>query len=176
MKLAIEGNVKGAHRQHSKQDATSDGARHLGEFDQSQVGVRRVDVDHHVANGIVRLQVLRRDVDAVVGEDLVDYLQHARHVAADVQQRCLPGWAGSATSGKLTDDVDVSLSLYFTSFSATSTPKFSCASIVEPPTCGVRIDVVELPQWRLEHVLVAAWLGRKNVERRTQQLLLTQGR
>ena len=33
------------------------------------------------------------------------------------------------------------LSLYLTSFSATSTPMFSCASTVEPPTCGVKITL-----------------------------------
>ena len=56
-------------------------------------------------------------------------------------KRCFPGCAGRATSGKLTEDVDVPLSLYLTSFSATSIPMFSCASSVDPPTCGVKITL-----------------------------------
>src|SRR6218665_869493 len=56
-------------------------------------------------------------------------------------KRCLPGWAGSATSGKLTDEVLVPLSLYLTSFSATSRPILACASTVEPPIWGVRITL-----------------------------------
>ncbi|MCY1239290.1 hypothetical protein D9M72_520780 [compost metagenome] len=56
-------------------------------------------------------------------------------------RRCLPGCAGSATSGKLTDEVEVPLSLYLTSFSATSSPMLACASMVEPPMCGVRITL-----------------------------------
>ena len=35
----------------------------------------------------------------------------------------------------------VPLSLYLTSFSATSTPMLACASMVEPPTCGVKITL-----------------------------------
>ncbi len=55
--------------------------------------------------------------------------------------RCLPGCAGSATSGKLTDVMELPLSLYLTSFSATSRPMLACASMVEPPMCGVRITL-----------------------------------
>ncbi len=54
-------------------------------------------------------------------------------------RRCLSGWAGSATSGKLTEVMLVPLSEKVTSFSDTSTPMFSWASRVEPPMCGVRM-------------------------------------
>src|SRR5690606_40972847 len=43
-------------------------------------------------------------------------------------RRCLPGCDGRATSGKLTEDTEVPLSLYLTSFSATSRPMLAWAS------------------------------------------------
>ena len=57
------------------------------------------------------------------------------------RMRFWPGWAGRATSGKFTAEVVVPLSLYLTSFSATSRPMLAWASMVEPPTCGVRMTL-----------------------------------
>lgn len=56
-----------------KKNAAADGTRHLREFGQRHVRVSRIHVDHHIANSLVGLQVLRGDVDVVVGKHLVDF-------------------------------------------------------------------------------------------------------
>src|SRR5690554_3246589 len=66
-----------------------EGVLHLAQGVQGLGAVGLVDVDHHVADLLVGLQVLAGDVDVVLGEHAVDLGEHARHVVMDVQQAVL---------------------------------------------------------------------------------------
>src|SRR5690606_34614386 len=70
----------------SEQYAAADGAVDVLQLLQRQVGVLLVHVDDDVADLLVGLQELAADVDAIVGEDLVDLAHHTRNVVVDVQQ------------------------------------------------------------------------------------------
>ena len=52
------------------------------------------DIDHHIADPGIGLQVLTGDIDALFGEDRVDGGEHAGLVAMDVQQAALAGMLG----------------------------------------------------------------------------------
>ena len=119
-------------------------------------GRGRVQVDHHIAQLVAGLQVLRGDVD-------VQAVQNTWLMADSTpgwlrwmcRMRCLPRCAGSATSGKLTDEGAGAVVAVATSFSATSRPMLACASWVEPPIWGVMMTLSSPRSWRLELVLVA---------------------
>ena len=53
----------------------------------------------------------------------------------------VPPWPGKDTSGKLTAESVEPLSEYLANLLATSKPMFSCASLVLPPMCGVKITL-----------------------------------
>ena len=77
--------------------------RHLRQLLQRHLRRLRIDVDHHVADLRVGLQVLRRDVDAVLA-------RRRSLICASTpgtlrwmcSRRCLPACSGSDTSGKFT--------------------------------------------------------------------------
>lgn len=56
-----------------KQHAAANGALHFQQLFQRQFTVGFVDVDHHVADVFLGLQVLTTDVNTVRGKDLVDF-------------------------------------------------------------------------------------------------------
>ena len=68
-----------------KKHATADGAAYFGEFGQRHSGVSRIDVNDNITNVFMGLQVLRCDVDTVVGKNLVDFRKNTGYVAVDVQ-------------------------------------------------------------------------------------------
>ena len=53
------------------------------------LAVSFVDIDDHVADVIVGLQVLAGDVNAVFGQYAVNLRQYARHVVVNMQQTVL---------------------------------------------------------------------------------------
>ena len=69
-----------------------------------------VDIDDHVADATVGLQVLRRDVDASSLRTLLISDITPGTFSWMCSRRCLSGWAGNATSGKLTEVMVVPLS------------------------------------------------------------------
>src|SRR5690554_6100538 len=73
----------------SEQNAAANRAFHLTQFFQGQFAVGLVDIDNHIADVFLGLQVLAAHVDAVLGEHLVDFGHHAGHVLVNVQQAVL---------------------------------------------------------------------------------------
>ncbi len=68
------------------QDAAADGADNRLEFSQRHIGLLGIDVDYHVADVLVGLQVLGGDVDLLVRESAVDLFEDPRAVFVDVEQ------------------------------------------------------------------------------------------
>jgi len=98
-----------------------------------------VEVHDEVADRRIRGQKLTVDVGLVIADDTIDVAKDARDVAVDVENAWVPGSSGNSISGKFTAPVDAPVFTYFVSATATSRPMASCASTVEPPTCGVRM-------------------------------------
>ena len=69
-----------------KQHSAADGAFDILQLLQCHFVVGGVDIHHYVANLVVSLQILRGDIDVVVGENLVDLGEHAGNVGVHVQQ------------------------------------------------------------------------------------------
>src|SRR5579871_648895 len=106
----------------SVENAGADGAGNFVQaaLHQARLGdIDRVQIDHHISNARICLQILARDVDALFGEHPVDRGQDAWLIAVYVEKAVDP------------------LLLYLISFPATSMPIFCCASSVLPPICGV---------------------------------------
>ena len=77
---------------------------------------------------------------------------------------------GGSTCGKFTAPVVAPVLTNLTSALATSRPIASCASSVEPPTCGVRITLGSAAELGREGVGVAVGLRREDVDRRARQV------
>ena len=58
---------------------------HLVKPRERQLARVYVYVHDHIADFVIGLQILRADVDAVLGEDAVDLAKHAGHVFVNVQ-------------------------------------------------------------------------------------------
>src|SRR5690554_2209205 len=69
----------------SEQNAAANRAFHLTQVFQGEFAVGLVDIDNHIADVCVGLQVLAVHGDAVLGEHLVDFGQQAGHRLVDVQ-------------------------------------------------------------------------------------------
>lgn len=68
---------------------------------QRYVRIRGVNINHHIANLAVGLQVLGRDVDVVRAKHRVDLLKHTRHIAVNVQQAVLARVGGQGDFRKI---------------------------------------------------------------------------
>ena len=135
-----------------------------------------LDIDHHVTHVLIGLQVLRGDVDAGVGEALVDAGQHARHVAVDVQDPAQPRVSRQRDLGEIdrrqrgavvavADELGGHLA---------ADALLGLAS----GTTDVRREqhVLEADERGLEVTLVTLGLDREHVDGGTQDVLRLQGR
>src|SRR5690606_32523566 len=73
----------------SEQHPAANRSLHFVELLQRDAAGGFVDIHHHVADLVVGLQILRSNVDAAGGEDVVDLRQNARNILVDVQQAVL---------------------------------------------------------------------------------------
>ncbi|KPX97577.1 Uncharacterized protein ALO61_05256 [Pseudomonas savastanoi pv. nerii] len=156
----------------SEQNAAADGAFDLLQLGLGKVGVLGVDVDDHVTDFLVGLQELTGDVDAVLGEDLVDLAEHARDVLVDVQQAML---AGVSRQGHFREvdrryrrTVVAVLDQLFCDFQTDVGLRFGSG------TADVRGQdhVVQATQRAFEDVVVRAWLDREHVDCSADQVLV----
>ena len=78
-------------KRHSKKHATADGAAYFREFGQRHGGVSRIDVYHYITKVFMGLQVLRCDVDTVIGKILLISERTPGTLRWMCSRRCLPG-------------------------------------------------------------------------------------
>ena len=135
-----------------------------------------LDIDHHVTHMLIGLQVLRGDVDAGVGEALVDAGQHARHVAVDVQDPAQPWVSRQRDLGEVDGrqrGTVVAVADELGGHLATD----AFLSLARG-AADVRREqhVLEADERRLEVALVALGLDREHVDGCAQDVLRFQGR
>src|SRR5262249_4679161 len=101
-----------------------------------------VQIQHHVADLAVRLAVLRGDIDAALRHHPGGAGATGGGGLGCAGMRGVPGGRGGrCPGGRSTAPTVEPLSEYSTNLRATSVPMRSCASSVEPPTCGVRMTL-----------------------------------